>query len=359
MDPALQEGLDWLEPRARDEYPNTFAGLWITGENPETDKIKIAFTAGAAAKVAALAEDFPYPEMLEAVTFEVSMTELEELQLEMRDDRELAHDGELEVPDMPGGHFDLDIDVKQNAVVVISDELTEDSREWFEASYGEEVVFEQGPIAEPNQGCTGRNNCAPLRGGLRITDPQDRVCSTAFTATGPAGNRVMLSAGHGCPGGSGSARYHSGVQYGEVLFRRVHGRVDVSRHSVNNPFLTVPRIFITATETNRAVRSMSTWENLVIDAKACKSGAGSQHQCDDIIGKHAMPDYVDSAERFVRTLYCSQDGDSGASVFRNERAHGIHSGNNGVTCNSGGHRSYVGHIEYALNASNSNLVFTP
>jgi hypothetical protein len=147
LDPALEKSLFKLEPAARQRWPDTFAGLWITGETPR-DEIYITFTENAEENVAALAQDFPYPEMLRPWTFERSLRELEVLQREMGEDRELVAEGELEIPGLPDGRYDLSIDITQNAATATVEELEAETAAWFAERYGDAVVVEEGPLAE-------------------------------------------------------------------------------------------------------------------------------------------------------------------------------------------------------------------
>jgi hypothetical protein len=72
--------------------------------------------------------------------------------------------------------------------------------------------------------------------------------------------------------------------------------------------------------------------------------------------KHFSPDYVSDGGRFVKTTYCAKGGDSGAAVFRDNRAYGIHSGGATGSCRQAGDFSLFGHIEYVENALNVSLV---
>lgn len=352
MDPALERGLDSLEPSAREQWPETFAGLWISGEDPDSDSISIAFTEGAEEHVSQLAKSFPYPEMLEPVTVGSSYRDLESLQGEMIDDRELTRDGELSVPDVPPAEYDLDIDLEANQVVATVAEPSEQTRAWFTERYGDDVAVRQGPLAKPSA-CNSRNDCEPLRGGLRVETPNNTECSIGFAAQ-RAGNPVVLGSGH-CVGG-GDPRFHGGTQYGSVADKATFGRVDGARHSVNNPFGITGKVYVDAATKGQAVAQESEWDNLAVGTTVCMSGAVNTN-CGTVEGKNASPGYIQNAERFVRATYCSAEGDSGGSVYRSDRAFGIQSGEAG-NCGAND-TSLFSHIQYVQSRLNANLVFTP
>lgn len=75
-----------------------------------------------------------------------------------------------------------------------------------------------------------------------------------------------------------------------------------------------------------------------------------------------LPKLVRNANRFVRARYCAEEGDSGAGVYRNHKALGIQSGMRlecGDTADPELWGAIFGHIEYAQNAVNADLVFVP
>ena len=127
-----------LEPKARDLWADTFAGLWLGREH----RIFIAFTDDAERKVARLAECYPRPHELEAVTFERPLRELEQLQHQIIGNQE---SDDRVVPDS----YDVDIDVKRNVVVAIVEQATEETRDAFRERYGQAVVVREGSLAEP------------------------------------------------------------------------------------------------------------------------------------------------------------------------------------------------------------------
>lgn len=230
---ALADAIETLEPQARDLWPESFAGVWL-GEEGVGGTIFIAFTDGAKERVAALADSFPQPELLQPVTLDSSMTDLEARQDVMIAERELVRLGELVLPGVSGAEYDLDIEVSNNALVVLTEDDDPVATESFKARYGDDLIVEITQVAVPE--CT-RSDCRyELRSGLETVDPGEGSCSTAFAAKTPDGTRQILSAAH-C-GGSGSGdigngRRHGGERYGEVREQQFRWRVDAERHRVD------------------------------------------------------------------------------------------------------------------------------
>lgn len=361
VDPVLDQAIATLEPLARDLWPETFAGLYL-GEGGVGDSIFIGFTTGAQAKVERLAQGFPRPDLLRPVTFDRSLQQLDAKQQQMSDDRELANSGSLNLAGVPGGAYDLDIDVQRNANVVILEDANPIATAAFKARYGEDVIVQEAPLMEP-AACT-RSDCRyELRSGLR-TDPPG--CSTAFTVRKPDGTRQLLSAAHcGNPFGDcrgddvGANRRHGGELYGEVRDERCFGRSDVEKHGIRDPFVGRPWIFVDADRRAREVSSTGSWEGLAVGATLCKSGVASGMSCGDVISKFFMPSYVPEGNRFIQATFCVEGGDSGSGVYFGDRAHGVVSGRRTLPCGDPDFSSISGHIEYVEESLDVTVVKVP
>ncbi|MCG8353010.1 MAG: hypothetical protein MI924_35040 [Chloroflexales bacterium] len=70
---------------ARDD--DNFAGLWVTGTSPETQRVMVAFKDNLDAELALLRADFPYPELLQGVAAARSYSELRALYQQTIDQR--------------------------------------------------------------------------------------------------------------------------------------------------------------------------------------------------------------------------------------------------------------------------------
>jgi len=144
---VLEEESDRVGGEAATRWPEAFAGAW--GEQPEGDRFYLAFTEGAQAKVDELAESHPCPQLLQAVSPELSMEELVALQDEIHADLELVRAGELDLPAMPE-LFESDIDPSQNAVLIFLPELTPEVADLFTERYGDHVVLEERELGTPD-----------------------------------------------------------------------------------------------------------------------------------------------------------------------------------------------------------------
>lgn len=291
-------------------------------------------------------DDEKAPEMLQAVTHERSLDELQEKQQEMIDDRERARAGVLEFPGISGAAYDLNIDVINNVVEVIADvpEATlPATTEAFRLRYGESVVVESGEIVTPD--ACNRNDCRyNLRAGFNVHSA-DWACTSAFTVQRPNGTRQVLSAGH-C---SQWARYHAGQRYGDVLESYFGADVDAQRHSVDRaPFQTRPWIYDSNELKEMKVHSVGTYGGMYVGQVVQMSGVTSGHRDGAVLSKTYAPGYV-SGTRFIQASYCSADGDSGAPIYSEVgRAHGIHSGGiDSRSCPDPLDFGIFGHIEFA------------
>jgi streptogrisin C len=359
--PALDDAIGALQPVAQNLWPDTYAGLWVhETEDGVVHSVSLGFTEDATAKVAQLAEGFPEPELLQPVILARSLHELENRQQRMIADREAARKGTLVLPGVSGARYNLDIDIRRNALVVTVEDSSSVAVATFKGLYGEDVIVEQGDLGGP-EACTRADCRYNLRSGLK-TVFDGTWCSTAFTVVTSVGNRNILSAAH-CGGGDvGNARHHGGERYGTVIDQHKGGRVDAERHSRWDPFAMKAWIYVDTDHKAVGVKERSSWDTLGVGTHACKSGATTGKSCGEITSKHFSPSWVPNSERFVKTDYCAGGGDSGSGVYRKDnwsRAHGIHSGGGSGSCSDASDWSAFGHIQYALGALDVTLVFAP
>jgi trypsin len=351
------EADDALEPEARSRWPDTFAGLWQAVEG----QVFVAFTENANENVAQLRQDFPGAGDLVPVTLPRPLAELEALQDQMIADRATPPtDGLLPLPD----HYDLDIDVIQNSVYAVVDDVDPRARLAFASRYGPTVQVRQGPLFEPER-CTRANCKYQLRAGLviqrAIPGGFQKWCSSGFVVRTGAGNLNLLSAGH-CSA-IGDSRYHGGELYGTVRDRQQRNRVDAERQSIDGAFTGAGVMFVDSDERARPVQTVSRWDDVRLERRICKTGWKTGKTCGTVKSKHFSPDdeWVPSGNRFIRTTYCAEGGDSGAAVFRGNRAFGVHSGGESGKCHPGPDNDFsaFSHIEYIENALNVSVVTTP
>jgi hypothetical protein len=353
-------GLRQLEPSARKQWPQSFAGLWQAH-----GKVFIAFTERPKRRTHRLRLRFAKPGRLRAVHFEHSLAELEATQEEMIADRENRPPGTVGFPT-----YDLDLSIQKNAPVATFEHVTPQLVAGIKSLYGQEVIVKQGPLGSFDS-CS-RSSCAPyLRSGLRTIGPSGSQCSTAFAVQQhSAAYKGVLSAGH-CGGvgvdDEGAARFHgdgsSPPQYGIVDRSVFQDRVDAEVHKITNAsFSRRPWIFDSSKLTARPVQRVSDWNWVRPGMAMCKSGIKTGKTCGKVLSRYYSPGKLPGAERFVRTNYCADHGDSGAGVYIGAKlasgetvttAYGIHSGGpEGFECTPGkplqaGDYSFFGHIQYA------------
>ena len=360
----LDVALANLESDARERWPDTFGGIWGSG-NTDRTRIVVAFTDEARENVETLREAFPEPDLLEPIEVSHSLAELEATQLRLIADREAARGGVSQVEGLDSANYDLDVDRRRNVAVMIippdSDRDLDALRQEVASTYGEVVVVEEGPTAEP-RACASRFKCgSQLRAGLGVQfimagTATASHCTSAFVVTRPGGAIQMLSAGHcgdyanGNPD-IGNARYHRGSiapanLYGSVQDQYEGGRVDAERHSIGNGFWGNPWTYLSDPYQAVPVKSVGTWAGIMIyGGELCKGGATSGYTCGIVTSKEYSPGYIPNGNRFLALAAYSAPGDSGSPfLWAGTHAEAILSGGGSGAC---GCWTIAGHIEYA------------
>lgn len=315
-----------FEPRLIAAFPETFGGAWLETEGEPG--LTVAVTNDAETARATIQSMFAVPEAVSTITVEHSLAELLLLQEEMIRDRTALQLGKssLDRLDVTGGHYDLDIDVKRNTVVVRLREPRTDLVEALTSVYGTEMLVIEGNASAPEV-CT-RSDCRyTLRGGLRVISGSF-ACSSAFSAKSP-NNYYLISAAHCDP--NDNARYNGGERYGTVTLRVLQGRVDAERHYRPYPspwgtsWYVSASIFVASTDM-RPVRYHISWDSTMIGTYVGKAGAVTNTTRGDIFSKYLSPDGVPGSNRFLGAEYCGNPGDSGGAVFNTNTAYGVHHG---------------------------------
>lgn len=360
---VLHEAAAKLEPVARDLWPESFAGLWLS-ENGLEGGIFVAFTEKAEERVHSLTKEFPEPQLVQPVVFERSMAELETQQQEMIKDQQLAERGELDFGGGQGAEYNLGIDVTRNAAVVYVEDADAVTTAAFKARYGDAVLVRSAPLSVADS-CT-RVDCRPeLRSGLETIDPNESGCSTGFVARAPNGERKLLSAAHcgGTSGDIGDSRRHGGELYGTVRDQKYSGRVDAEMHSIAEaPFVSRPWIYRNPENQTWGVASVGAWAGIMVNDRICKAGITTGESCGRVQDKYFVP--FSGAERFIKTSYCARSGDSGAGVYGDpsegtgHKALGIHHGGSDGPCGQSGDFSVFGAIDYTEGALDVTVVET-
>lgn len=347
-----------LQPTVSEQWPDTFGGMWLKAGGGAPGLV-VAFTTEAETKLASLMADFAYPELISAVTVELSRADLQALQSKLIADRTQLLDGD-QTDDVPqaivdtGGSYTLGIRDSLNSVMVYLPEVTSELRDAFEQAYGHNVVLEERVI-EPIA-CTINDCRYELRGGIKIQPAASTTayCSSAFAAFSP-NNYYLLSAAH-C---SGTQRYHAGEHFGRVTDEAFGGYVDVERlyRPVPSQWYVGAGIRIDGTDI-RPIYYHITWANTAENTWIGKSGARTDTTRGYIIDKNiSIPD-IPGSSRFILAELCARPGDSGGSVFRNNTAYGIVSAGQEAPCNENSVMAF-GNIVYALNAMQLQLLASP
>lgn len=346
-----------LEPKAREAWPDSFAGVWLS-----ESKVFIAFSADAKENVAELAASFPRPDLLEPVPVEHSLATLEKRQMQIVHDRTAIQAGQLRIAALGDGLYDVNIDVPTNRLQVIMAKTSADARQAVSSLYGDDVELVEGPIAEPAT-CTRADCRYELRAGLETAGGGD-LCTTAFVVKKDSGARFIMSAAH-CGGGGGGDldvdRYHGGEIYGKVKDQKYEDRVDAERMSITGSFSGKPWIFRNTNLKSWSVQSVGDWDGLLLNVSGfCKTGVTQGEDCGQFQSKNYSPAYVSNGNRFLKSEgICVKPGDSGGAVYRldGNRAIGVVSGaTNTLARGDAQYFSVHGHIQYAANALNVTVV---
>lgn len=346
-----------LQREVESRWPETTAGVWLS--EAVEPALSVAFTENAEANVEQLSGAFPYPEILRPVTFARSLIDLQGIQRKIVAERTALQSGSAPAglgPAIRGtdGHYDIEIRVQDNLIIVRAEPPSDELVPEFRARYGEPIEVERG-VTEPD--CTRVDCRFSMRGGLRIVGPSFG-CSTAFTAFGPAtGRRFVLSAGH-CGGADfGSSRSNGGSQYGTMDRDVQEYRWDAERIVRTNQSWNEAGLVWVESFDQRPVHSYTGWSSQVIGTQVGKAGNTTGTTRGFVESKYYSPSYVPNGERFVTTSYCSGPGDSGGAIFRNNSAWGIHSGStSSISCSDPQHFSLYGAIDYAIDELNVQLI---
>lgn len=357
---SFEDAAVGLQIEAQERWPDTFAGAWLEPDS----RVVVSFTTGAEANAQKLRENFSAPDRIFSSDAALSYADLRAVQALMIEERNHVSKGEArsqaskEKGDIPPGlrrlegKFALDIDVKNNSVVMHVAEGSAEVATEVRGRYSPRVLIRTG-LPGPEQAACTRENCAfSMRGGLQF----DPLCTTGFSAFGPSsGRRFALTAGH-C---SNTTWTHGGFAYGRTDRRDpVDDAVDAQRvvHAFNN-WQHVGLIWVAAGD-QRPVRFFQRHANIMIGTQVGKSGRSTDTTRGTIQTVDYSPVNGNGNGAFATTNYCSTGGDSGGPVFRNDVAWGLHSGSNSgnVPCGTAGHFAYFSVIDFVLTRLSVQLI---
>jgi hypothetical protein len=347
-----------VEFRTEELLGDRYAGEWLDASGAA--RLFVAIKGPAEEADQAVAEQFPYP--VELVYVQFSLTELEAAQQVMIRDRSitqraLASSEELDAKglappsrseslrraEMPAaltaleGTYDLDIDVETNRLVVNVPARDARLEQAFQSLYAgtaaapsPEIAFGEG-VLEP---ACDRGDCRwRARGGLRVTPPSGRFCTSGFAARtdGPV-RPVMFTAGH-CDNTThtnGGTKI-LGSDASTYFAQQVRGEVDAQIARIDADWSPSSNILISTSGDLRSITSKISWSDTDKNTLVAKSGAKTGTSRGLIESKFYSPPYVTDGFHFIVVRARAgepggEKGDSGAPVFRNNTAYGILSG---------------------------------
>lgn len=340
---AVQGAVGELQERVANRWPDTFGGLWI---DQPTGLVHVAFTRDAAANVAAVAGTFSAPELLVPVTVGRSYRALKAVQERMIADR---GDGRA-WPGMTGTRYAIDVDQRQNRLVVVTDGHTAETVAALRAAYGDVRVDATGN-GSPHA-CTPTDCRWYLRSGLATGSSTSANCSTGFSAAW--NGTFTLTAGH-C---TSSVGWHGGNLYSTSSgWTHVNGgNVDAGKLALSSDsFKAGPWIRVDVNELARKVTSVQFYSQLTVGQWICKSGWRTLYTCGSVLSRdYSVPASFPTPAHtnFMLTDMCDQQGDSGAGIYIGNQAVGLISGGNSNSGCSSSYRGWHGHIQHAAAALN-------
>jgi hypothetical protein len=307
-------------------WPATFGGVWLDGK-----RAVIAFTQPPPEGLRGLRRGFPKPGQLQRVIVDDSLAELEALVRRAIVDRrdqvigercENPGTGRVPPPCTPRfPRYDLEIDVERNAVIATVQDLDSATVQQFQARYGSKLIVEQGRIAAPR--------AAPiLRGGM-FSISATTYCTMGFSVRwqglSAEQSNLMLSAAH-CGGDDLYAPRFTAAfpSYGYVIYEVHDYPVDAEVHKVH-PYFDATKPLVCSylgcgkpLTVNRVARLGPGVQDVLQGMTTCLYGNVTGFSCGKVASNGYYPGYYDdllAEPQMIKTLACSQPGDSGGPVY--------------------------------------------
>ncbi len=224
------------------------------------------------------------------------------------------------------------IDIIHNSVLVGVEGNSPATSAVLIARYGDIVTTREEPTHQLDT-CVSRDNCAPLKGGIKIyrTSNPAAYCTSGWIVhvNGTTTNRV-LTAGHCIQlnGGLGIGWSHNGSQFGTAQTETwgAGANSDAGLMSVGT-ISGDDNLFYASSNTD--VRSVTSWLtniNQNVGDQVCRSGATTGYRCGYVIHENVDRD-VDgfTIHHQWEVAFDASPGDSGASMFFGNQAWGTHS----------------------------------
>ncbi len=348
---ALERRVDTLQRIAEEQFPDTFAGLWMDYER--VGDIRLAFTADAARSAAAAAREFARPDAVRSASARFSLQHLEGIRDRLLADQRGARE------DFGIVGFGIDVAANELVVTMLDDSAANDAR--IQLEYGfHELRIKRGSIGFDEDippfgvNCrTDRTDCNPLRGGTTLTGPNGR-CTFGFNAVAGT-RRFMISAAH-CPD---TFRNHSGSDVGPVVAGANGGSVDAQLTEVFNGAWFSSRTLFHRGGTAEAyeILQASSTTRLAQNTGICVSGVSSGLLCGAVTDSSYSGTVNSEGEErdyfnMLRYNMCTRGGDSGAPLYASNTAFGVHKGDTGEAlgeCTKWA--SYISNVQRVLGAA--------
>lgn len=176
--------------------------------------------------------------------------------------------------------------------------------------------------SQQTKACFGRDNCTPIRGGLKLFNNSGQwECSTGFAMKNPATSvRFMSTASH-C---AGTPWYHNGVYIGPTAWTLDSGNVDGKVIAIANDRLAQPNnsILRGGNWDTRITSKIASPSSSLVGNYLCSEGSGGGTRCGTLLSYNST---FNGRPGFGQINNAACPGDSGSPIVNNSsnRAYGI------------------------------------
>lgn len=316
---SRQPAIGQLRAKLAARTDGNFAGLWVTGTNPKTQRVTIAFKQNLDEELANLQADFPYPELLEVTTAERSYDELWKIYQETIAQRNSLATIDAQRIDIALSeeanevHVYAPTDIINNVATVLNDDPAV-------------KVFES--IQESKLEST-----TTIRGGVTL-----RTCTAGFIVVS-GGSRGVTTASH-----CNDIQNYGGTSVGTVVKHQYGYNIDLQIHGLGSNW--APRNEIELLWENRVINDRSGHSSLFEGQYICKHGKNTGDSCGSITEVSTSQAKTPNSDKITAADYISASGDSGGPVFSSNTALGTHIGSLG---NGDAVFGSYSHWEYGFN----------
>lgn len=295
---ARQPAIANLREQLAERTDGNFAGLWVTGTSPATQRVIVAFKEDVNEELAALRTDFPYPELLQVVTVERSYNELWKIYQNI-----IAQRNGL--PEADARRIDVILDEQANEVHVYAPADLVNVVEGVLTDDPAVKVFEA--IQESTDDAT------TIRGGVSLS-----TCTAGFVVVSGA-DRGLTTAGH-----CSDSQSYSGTSVGSVVKQQDGWNVDLQVHKLGSNW--APRNEIEILWENRVINNKNGYSSLYAGQYVCMHGKSSGDSCGYIVDTTVSHGATPNSDQLTAADYNRASGDSGGPVFSSNTALGTHIG---------------------------------